>query len=132
MRLCLVTMNAWFTLLAENAMLLWKEWVLALKAARTIEGIGSEKLARTVRTAIHKTGPETVRQVLVRWLDSVQYAKSQRAEDRPSVKSKQQSEQHHAQKPARIEILPAVHPLILSPQTCPQLLPAVPGGLFSP
>ena len=37
--------------------------MLCLKAARTVDAVENDRLARTLRAAVHKSGAETIRQV---------------------------------------------------------------------
>jgi len=66
----------------ESAMLNWKCIVLDIKTKRAIDAASSESLARVLRHAVQKSGVETVRQVLLRWINSCDYSKSERDDRR--------------------------------------------------
>ena len=59
-------------------LLTWRAAVLDVKAIRVMDAASSESLGRVLRQAVQKSGVETVRQVLLRWVNSIEYAKSQR------------------------------------------------------
>jgi len=61
-----------------SAFLIWKSMLLEIKSNRVLDGAQSESLGRVLRQAVQKSGVETVRQVLLRWVNSCNYSKTER------------------------------------------------------
>jgi len=56
----------------------WKGIVLEIKSNRVMEGASSESLGRVLRQAVQKSGVEVTRQVLLRWVNSCNYSRTER------------------------------------------------------